>query len=92
MLTLLRRIARDVTTLTQHPHGPQALELRGRVEHLVDAFRRLRRPLPTGCVYRCEECGSSEVHGTAWVHLNTDNMTNDEPPFDSVFLVRSLPG
>jgi hypothetical protein len=33
-------------------------------------------------LYRCPECGGTDVNGTAWIHLNTNEDTGDEPPTD----------
>ncbi len=33
----------------------------------------------------CDECGSSDLHTTAWVDLNTDKLRNDEPPTNQVW-------
>ena len=30
--------------------------------------------------WACPECGCTDVHGTAWIELNTDRLTQDEPP------------
>jgi len=30
----------------------------------------------------CEECGSTQVEGTAWVDLNTWTLVNNDPPLD----------
>lgn len=38
--------------------------------------------------WRCPSCGSSEVEGTAWVVLNTDKATGDEPPSDDCWCPR----
>lgn len=33
-------------------------------------------------LYRCVECGGSNVEGTAWVDLNTDRIMPSDPPTD----------
>lgn len=41
-----------------------------------ELWKRITEPL----VYVCTECGSTDVQGTAWIVLNNDEPTNDEPP------------
>jgi len=36
-------------------------------------------------VYACEECGNTDLHCTAWIEVNTDKLTDDEPPTDQVW-------
>jgi len=30
--------------------------------------------------YSCPECGNTEVHGTAWIDMNTMKLTGDDEP------------
>lgn len=32
--------------------------------------------------YACEECGCEDVEGTCWIHLNSGEPSNSEPPSD----------
>ena len=36
-------------------------------------------------VYACDECGNTDLHCTAWIELNTEKPTQDEPPTDQVW-------
>ncbi len=35
-----------------------------------------------GKVYVCNDCGSPDVQGSAWIALNSNVIFNDEPPTD----------
>lgn len=36
-------------------------------------------------IVACPDCGSTEVHCTAWVHANTDEVLNEEPPLEDYY-------
>lgn len=54
------------------------------IRKVVEFFKGLIQKSKVG-VYHCPECGSTRVQGTAWIDLNSDKPTNDEPPSDCYF-------
>lgn len=43
---------------------------------------------PDGKVYVCSDCGCIDVEGTAWIHLNTDALSDGDPPLDDYWCPR----
>lgn len=71
-------------------HSTGDVEIRLPTEEMlkvIDLLYRLRtgKPREQDKYWACEECGCTDIEMTAWVEVNPDLPTQDEPPTDQSF-------